>query len=332
MSFCYLCRMYNKQEITDIVNKTIENIYFPKDPGTLYQPLEYMMSIGGKRLRPRLCLTTCDVFGRAIDSNVIIPALALEIFHTFTLIHDDIMDKADTRRGMPTVHSKWGDNCAILSGDVMLIMAYQFLAGYSGSHQQDILALFSKTAAEVCEGQQFDMDFEDMVEISMEDYLKMIGLKTAVLIACSAKMGVLMAGASEPVCNALYEFGYQLGMAFQVTDDYLDTFGDASIFGKKIGGDIENNKKSWLLVECMRSAEGADKDTLENLLAISDDMQTKVAGMQALYKKLGVDKNALHTIEYYHDLAILSLSGIDLSDAQKDCLMNFAKEMVYRNY
>src|SRR5574344_581899 len=162
-----------------------------------------------------------------IDSNVIIPALAREIFHTFTLIHDDIMDKADTRRGMPTVHSKWGDNCAILSGDVMLIMAYQFLAGYSGAHQQDILALFSKTAAEVCEGQQFDMDFEDMVDISMEDYLKMIGLKTAVLIACSAKMGVLMAGASEPVCNALYEFGYQLGMAFQVTDDYLDTFGDA---------------------------------------------------------------------------------------------------------
>ncbi|MCF0177199.1 MAG: polyprenyl synthetase family protein, partial [Bacteroidales bacterium] len=220
----------------------------------------------------------------------------------------------------------------ILSGDVMSIMAYQMMGAYKGANHASVLELFSKTAAEVCEGQQYDMDFEDLPLITMDEYLKMIGLKTAVLIACSAKMGALIAGSTSAQADALYNFGYQLGMAFQITDDYLDTFGDASVFGKKIGGDIENNKKTWLLVECLRLAAGNDKAELDSLIKMNDNLQKKVEDVRNLYLRLGIDKAALKAIEVYHDKAMQTLKEAGFNAEQIAYLADMAKEMVYREY
>ena len=324
--------MYTLQEIDSVIRKSVFAIDFKKEPSSLYEPLEYMLAIGGKRLRPRLCLTTFTLFKDNIDNNIILPALALELFHSFTLMHDDIMDNADIRRGVPTVRSKWDDNCAILSGDAMFVQAYQFLQGYKGPEFQKIVELFTDTAVKVMEGQQYDMNFEGMQVIVMEDYLKMIGLKTAALIACSAKLGAVIAGAPDQMCDALYEFGWNLGMAFQITDDYLDTFGDPAIFGKKIGGDIENNKKTWLLVKCQKLATGEDRPYLEGLLAQEEDLPAKVATMQALYKKLKVDSQALDAIGQYHEKALAILQDIDLDRDQRACLIEFARGMVYRRF
>jgi geranylgeranyl diphosphate synthase type II len=324
--------MYTLQEIDSVIRKSVFAIDFKKEPSSLYEPLEYMLAIGGKRLRPRLCLTTFTLFKDNIDNNIILPALALELFHSFTLMHDDIMDNADIRRGVPTVRSKWDDNCAILSGDAMFVQAYQFLQGYKGPEFQKIVELFTDTAVKVMEGQQYDMNFEGMQVIVMEDYLKMIGLKTAALIACSAKLGAVIAGAPDQMCDALYEFGWNLGMAFQITDDYLDTFGDPAIFGKKIGGDIENNKKTWLLVKCQKLATGEDRPYLEGLLAQEEDLPAKVAAMQALYKKLKVDSQALDAIGQYHEKALAILQDIDLDRDQRACLIEFARGMVYRRF
>ena len=324
--------MYTLQEIDSVIRKSVFAIDFKKEPSSLYEPLEYMLAIGGKRLRPRLCLTTFTLFKDNIDNNIILPALALELFHSFTLMHDDIMDNADIRRGVPTVRSKWDDNCAILSGDAMFVQAYQFLQGYKGPEFQKIVELFTDTAVKVMEGQQYDMNFEGMQVIVMEDYLKMIGLKTAALIACSAKLGAVIAGAPDQMCDALYEFGWNLGMAYQITDDYLDTFGDPAIFGKKIGGDIENNKKTWLLVKCQKLATGEDRPYLEGLLAQEEDLPAKVAAMQALYKKLKVDSQALDAIGQYHEKALAILQDIDLDRDQRACLIEFARGMVYRRF
>ena len=324
--------MYTLQEIDSTIRKSVFAIDFKKEPSSLYEPLEYMIAVGGKRLRPRLCLTTFTLFKDNIDNNIILPALALELFHSFTLMHDDIMDNADIRRGVPTVRVKWDDNTAILSGDAMCIVAYQFLQGYKGPEFQRIIELFTETAVKIMEGQQYDMDFEGRQVIVMDDYLKMISLKTAALIACSAKMGAVIGGASDQVCDALYEFGWNLGMAFQITDDYLDTFGDPAIFGKKIGGDIENNKKTWLLVKCQKLATGEDRPYLEGLLSQTEDMPAKIAAMQALYKKLKVDSQALDAIGQYHEKALAILQDIGLDRDQRACLTEFARGMVYRRF
>ena len=215
--------MIQEKHIEEALKQLFGTLTFTPEPAGLYDPLRYMMEIGGKRIRPRLCLTTYSLYKDDLTEEILSPAAALEVFHSFTLIHDDIMDKADVRRGVPTVYKKWNENTAILSGDVMSIESYKLLAKAPASVLPEALALFSKTAAEVCEGQQYDMDFEDMESVPMEDYLKMIGLKTAVLIACSAKMGALIGGASAQECDLLYKFGYDIGLAFQIADDWLDT-------------------------------------------------------------------------------------------------------------
>lgn len=324
--------MYSLQEIDQIIRKAICTIEFKHEPSNLYEPLEYMMAIGGKRLRPKLCLTTFCLFKDNIDSNILMPSLALELFHSFTLMHDDIMDNADIRRGKPAVHSKWGENSAILCGDALSIMSLKFLEGYKGPEFRSLVELFSDMAVLVMEGQQYDMDFEDLQVITMDDYLKMIGLKTAALIACSAKMGAIIGGASEQMCEQLYQFGWDLGMSFQITDDYLDTFGDQSVFGKKVGGDIINNKKTWLLVQCQKLVSGEDRVALENLLAQTEDMPGKVAAMQALYKKLKVDALAIDAIGAYYDRAMEVLLSTSLDSDQKAVLTEFAKGMVFRKY
>ncbi len=323
--------MYSRTELDNIIFRSICSIDFNREPRGLYEPLEYMMSIGGKRLRPRLCLTAFNLFSDNIDENILGPAVALEIFHNFTLLHDDIMDCADTRRGQLTVYKKWNENVAILSGDVMSIMAYQYLAHYNGSRRDRVLEMFSDTAAKVCEGQQYDMEFEDIPFITMDDYMNMIGLKTAVLIACSVGLGAIIAGASDEQTEALYNYAYQLGLAFQITDDYLDTFGNASVFGKKIGGDIRNNKKTWLLVESFRVADHGQRAELDRILAMGEDEAgKKIEAMKEMYQMLGVRTAAIASIEEYHRKAMAALEGKGFSAEQITRLKEFAAELVHR--
>jgi len=323
--------MYSRTELDNIIFRSICGINFNKEPKGLYEPLEYMISIGGKRLRPRLCLTAYNLFRDDIDEEILGPSVALEIFHNFTLLHDDIMDRSDTRRGQLTVHKKWNENTAILSGDVMSIMAYQYLARYKGERRARVLEMFSDTAAKVCEGQQYDMEFEDLPFITMDDYMNMIGLKTAVLIACSAGMGAVIAGASDEQADAIYQFAYQIGLAFQITDDYLDTFGNQSVFGKKIGGDIRNNKKTWLLVESFRVADSSQRTELDRILRMGEsEADSKIEAMKEMYQKLGVREAALVAIEDYHKKAMEALAGKGFSAEQKAQLKDFAEELVHR--
>lgn len=324
--------MYTIQEFQTIVNRGLAALDFNMEPAELYNPLEYMISIGGKRLRPVTCLMTYNLFSDKIEKFILNPALALEIFHGFTLIHDDIMDKADIRRGQPTVYKKWNSNIAILSGDVMSIKSYELLSACPNEKLPEALALFSKTAAQVCEGQQYDMNYEELPLITMEDYLAMIGLKTAVLIACSAKMGAIIAGADEKVCNTLYDFAYQLGIAFQIKDDYLDTFGESNIFGKSIGGDILNNKKTWLWVETFKRITAANRERLDYLLSLKADRAAeKIAGMQELYVELGVKKAAEEAIAAYHREALALVANLGFSPAQKQQLEEYADMLINRN-
>ena len=236
--------MISETQIDDILKSLFETIQFAPEPAGLYDPLRYMIAGGGKRLRPRLCLTTYSLYRDEISDEVLQPAAGLEVFHTFTLIHDDIMDRSPLRRGNPTVWKKWNEDTAILSGDVMCIDSYRRIAQAPQEVLGKVLRLFNRTAAQVCEGQQHDMDFENETTVTMSRYMQMIGLKTAVLIACAAKMGAILGGASDEEAGLLYNYGYALGLAFQVADDYLDAFGDEKVFGKPIGGDIVNGKKS----------------------------------------------------------------------------------------
>ena len=323
--------MYSQKDIETMVRKAIFAIEFKKEPPTLYEPLEYMMAIGGKRLRPRLCLTTYSLFKDNIDNNIIMPSLALELFHSFTLMHDDIMDHADLRRGKPAIHAKWGENSAILCGDALSIMSLKFLEGYKGPEFRRLVEMFSDMAVLVMEGQQYDMDFEDIQVITMEDYLKMIGLKTAALIACSAKMGAVIAGAPEHVCDALYDFGWELGIAFQITDDYLDTFGNEKIFGKKIGGDILNNKKTWLLVESFRRADIDRRKTLEAILKTdSSQPAEKVETVRRIYIDLGVREAAEAEILAWHRKAREALARAGFDPERTVHLETFAQQLIHR--
>ena len=323
--------MYTLSEIDSIVERNIIHLPLNGEPQELYDPLKYMLSLGGKRVRPRLCLAIYSLFKDNLDANVIYPAIALEIFHSFTLIHDDIMDKADVRRNNPTVHKKWGENIAILSGDVMFIKAYQLLEKSKPEHLLPLLNLFSKTAADVCEGQQFDMNYETMPLITIEEYINMIALKTGALIACAAKMGAIMAGVDNKKADLFYQFGRKIGIAFQITDDYLDTYGDYKLFGKKIGGDIVMNKKSWLLVESFRVSDGEQKRRLRSALAMSGDDQAKIDTMKALYDEMQIKQRAEKEIERYYNEAIESLKEVEVNEAQRAIKIDFANKITYRN-
>ena len=323
--------MYAIEELDKYVENGLSALNFKIDPKELYEPIEYMISIGGKRLRPELCLLTYNLFSDKIDKPILYPALALEIFHGFTLIHDDIMDQAELRRGQQTVYRKWDNNVAILSGDVMSIKAYELLANCPGEVLPQVLSLFSRTAAQVCEGQQYDMNFENIPYITMEDYISMISLKTAVLIACSAKMGALIAGAPEKVAQALYDFAYTLGIAFQIQDDFFDTFGQGNVFGKKIGGDILNNKKTWLLVESYKVADNQQRQQLDNIMAMTTQQaEEKIAAMQQMYCTLGIKESAQKTIMEYYNNALEIIGKLDLTPAQTGQLKKFADKLIKR--
>ncbi len=322
-----------ENHIENAVNELFANLKFTAEPAGLYDPLRYMMEIGGKRIRPRLCLLAYSLFKEDMNPSILGPAAALEVFHSFTLIHDDIMDKADVRRGVPTVYRKWDENTAILSGDVMSIESYKLLAQAPAEVLPKALELFSTTAAEVCEGQQYDMDFEDMESVPMEDYLKMIGLKTAVLIACSAKMGALIGGADDRTCDLLYRFGYDLGLAFQIADDWLDTYSDPKVFGKAIGGDILNNKKSWLMTRAFEKAGERRSELLEAMaMPIDTDEQkaAKISKVIGIYDSLGIGEDAKNEIIKLHAQALAHVETLDLRPEAAVALENYAKNLIGR--
>ena len=305
--------MIDAKMISAEVERLFSSVEFTPEPAGLYDPLRYMISIGGKRLRPTLCLTACALFKDELPAEALDCAAALEVFHTFTLIHDDIMDRSPLRRGVPTVWKKWNEDTAILSGDVMLIDAYKRIAKAPAHCHSEVMDLFSRTAAEVCEGQQFDMEFESRNDVPMAEYEQMIGLKTAVLIACSAKIGALVAGAPKEACEALYRYGYQLGMAFQIADDYLDAYGDEKVFGKPIGGDIINRKKSWLTIRALEKAD-SPKAFMQSFNMEADSLearQAKISAVKLFYDTLGVPADARAEIRRYSDLALEAVKGLE---------------------
>ena len=327
--------MIQETHIESALKELFENLKFTPEPAGLYDPLRYMIEIGGNRIRPRLCLTTYSLFKDSLCEEILAPASALEVFHSFTLIHDDIMDKADVRRGVPTVYRKWDENTAILSGDVMSIESYKLIAKAPVSVLPQVLNLFSQTAAEVCEGQQYDMDFENMQHVPMEAYMKMIGLKTAVLIACAAKMGAIIGGATQEQCELLYKYGYDLGLAFQVADDWLDTFGDPKVFGKAIGGDILNNKKTWLMIKALEKASEAEKEALHKAMSMpletEQEKAAKIAAVIKIYEALDIREEAKQEIVRLHEQAMGYVSQIGLPEEAITPLRNYAAALIGRN-
>ena len=324
--------MISEKQICEQVKMMFKDIEFTREPKGLYDPLRYMIEIGGKRVRPSLCLTTYSFFRDEFDEGILSPATALEVFHSFTLMHDDIMDHSPLRRGMPTVWKKWNEDTAILSGDVMLIDAYRRISKAPHEVLGRVMSLFSTTAAQVCDGQQYDMDFESESEVPMEDYRKMIGLKTAVLLACSAEMGAIIGGASEEVCKALYNYGYELGMAFQVADDYLDAFGDEKVFGKPIGGDIVNGKKSWLTVRTLEKTDDREGflKAFGELADDSDSREAKIGKVKKYYSDCAVDSDAKIEIAGFTWKALEAVSNIGLKPENIEMLRNFAEKLVGR--
>lgn len=301
-----------------------------KEPKNLYEPINYILGLGGKRLRPILTLMTADLFGGnfkdALDS-----AMAIEVFHNFSLVHDDIMDDAPLRRGKTTVHEKWDVNTGILSGDAMLINSYQFFESYSPEIFKKLTSLFSKTAIEVCEGQQYDVDFESRDDVTIPEYLKMIEYKTAVLVAAAMKMGAIIANASQDDTEAIYEFGKNLGIAFQLQDDYLDVFGDPETFGKQVGGDIIENKKTFLFLKSLEYAEKEQREGLLHLYSLKpEDSGTKVETVKSIFMESGAVKEAKKEINGYTQKAFDALTTISIPDANKAILKQFGENLMKR--
>lgn len=317
------------QEYLDLVNQAIAAIPYPEQPNQLYEPIAYHMALGGKRIRPVLALMACDAMGGSPDV-AIDSAVGIEMFHNFTLLHDDVMDNADVRRGKPTVHRRWNDNTAILSGDTMLTIATQYIAR---SANWQVMDLFNKTAIEIYEGQQWDMDFENRNDVTVDEYIMMIRLKTSVLMGCALKTGALIADAADKDADLLYEAGVNMGLAFQLMDDMLDVWGDPETFGKEIGGDIMNNKKTFLLINAMQLAQGDDADELRHWL--NDQYATredKVRGVTALYERLGVRQMAERAIAHFNDLAIDAFNQVKMSDEDKAAFIALANKLAGRNY
>ena len=301
--------------------------HFPEQPASLYEPNEYFLKLGGKRVRPVLCLMGNELFDEIIP-DAWHAATAIELFHNFTLIHDDIMDKAPLRRGEQTVHTKYNDSTALLAGDVMMVKAYEYLNKISSLYLGKVLSLFNKTAIEVCEGQQMDMDYESQNNVSMNDYLRMIELKTSVALAASLKIGALLGGGGERNQNLLYEFGRKLGIAFQLQDDYLDAFGDKNKTGKQVGGDILANKKTFLLIHAMESS--SHKKELEELINTSS--KDKVEKVVSVYRKSKADEWALQLKNQYFDEALNHLEDIAVLSKRKEPLRDLALFLVQRDF
>ena len=318
-------------KLVDTINKEIAASSFGEDPAELYEPIRYMMALGGKRLRPLLTLLGYSLWKE--DPGVVLrPAIAVEVFHNFTLMHDDIMDRAPIRRGQPTVHEKWNENIAILSGDVMLVKAYDFLLDAPPAILKGVLQKFNQCAAEVCEGQQLDMNFESRQKVSQEEYLHMIRLKTAVLLGFSLELGAMLAGAPEAAAKQLYQFGTNIGIGFQLQDDLLDVYADKTKFGKQVGGDILSNKKTFLLINALEKAEGPTADQLQNWLQREQfEPEEKVAAVTTIYEQLGIRELTEAKMDEYFEEAFRVLSQLELAEEQKSRLLSFTHQLIMRD-
>ena len=311
------------------INKYIESLPLEVEPKGLYEPIRYVLSLGGKRIRPALMMMAYELWKDG--SEEILPqAVALETYHNFTLLHDDVMDNADVRRGKPTVHKKWNENTAILSGDNMLVLAFKWMQG-AKVNSAEVLATFTHTAIEINHGQQYDVDFESRNDVAEAEYIEMIRLKTSILLACAVKIGALLADAPKEDTDNLYRFGEAMGLAFQLQDDYLDVYGDPAVFGKAIGGDITSNKKTYMLINALQKAEGNDKAELERWIAAKDfDRAEKVAAVTAIYNKLGIDSMAKAKMEEYYQQAIKALDAVNVAEEKKKPLRDYAAKMMKR--
>lgn len=322
--------MHGLEKYSELLQENLTQVISVKEPIQLYEPISYIVSLGGKRLRPILTLLTCDFFG-CNAKQAVNAAMAVELFHNFSLIHDDIMDSAPLRRGEQTVHEKWDVNTGILSGDAMLILAYQLFEEYEPSLFRQLAKLFSKTAIEVCEGQQYDVDFETRDDVTIPEYLKMIDYKTAVLIGAAMKMGAIVANASESCKEHIYQFGRNLGIAFQLQDDYLDAFGDPKTFGKQVGGDIITNKKTYLYLTALQKGTSQDKDTLTQLYSITPkNSEDKIDTIKELFVSTGAAKETLDAIENYTKTAFDLLDNIKISEDRKEQLRDFGNWLMKR--
>ncbi len=315
--------MESTNTFLDFITEALVSIPYPKQPNGLYAPIKYTLDGGGKRIRPVLMLATCSALGGNYQ-DCKDQAIGIEMFHNFTLLHDDVMDNADIRRGRPTVHRRWNEATAILSGDAMLTMATQYIG-----HNPAILDLFNRTAMEIYEGQQYDMDFEHRTDVTVDEYMEMIRLKTSVLLGCACRIGAIIAGANEVAQQAFYDYGINLGLAFQLQDDYLDTYGNPLVFGKEIGGDIINDKKTWLLINALNEDKSG---VIDKYLGVKNDDQAKILAVKQVYDSLNLPTRCHDLINVYIERAIDSIGSLDLTADAREYFVNLAKKSSTRTH
>ena len=324
--------MLNSNDVLTLVNDYLAHIAYERKPESLYEPIKYVLSLGGKRIRPSLLLLAYNLFKD--DPKTVLPvACALETYHNYTLLHDDLMDNADLRRGHMTVHKRWNANTAILSGDSMLVLAFNQMLQCEKSKLSDILSLFTITALEIGEGQQYDMDFESRNDVTESEYIEMIRLKTSVLLACATKMGAILADAPEQDAENLYRFGEKVGLAFQLQDDYLDVYGDPKVFGKAIGGDIACNKKTYMLINALALADTKQRKVLTDWLDMpAADPQEKIAAVTEIYNEIGINRMAENKIRAFFQEGLLFLEKVNVEADRKQELLAYTREMMKREY
>ena len=322
--------MFTSSELLEKINHHVASLGFSRAPYQLYEPISYVLSMGGKRIRPVLMLMAYNLYREDID-KILGPATGIEVYHNHTLLHDDLMDRADRRRGKETVHKVWGDNAAILSGDAMLLLAYRYMLQCPEACVEQVTSLFTETAIEICEGQQMDMEFEQRRDVAEEEYLEMIRLKTSVLLAASLKIGAILGGATPEDAQRLYEFGQNMGLAFQLKDDLLDVYGDVAVFGKNIGGDILCNKKTFLLIKALEYADAAQLDCLNRWLDAVDYVpQEKIDAVTDVYNQIGIKELCEQKIAMYSAAAKENLLAVDLPAEKKVELMKIVEKMMHR--
>ncbi|MDL2245674.1 polyprenyl synthetase family protein [Parabacteroides sp. OttesenSCG-928-J18] len=322
--------MFSFQQILAQIESEIHRLQLDYPPKSLYDPIEYILSLGGKRIRPALALMAYNMYQEDL-TPAMQPALGIEVFHNFTLLHDDLMDEADKRRHKPTVHKLWNPNVAILSGDAMLIVAYRLMGETQEPHLKEVLDLFTQTALEICGGQQYDMEFESRMDVSEEEYLEMIRLKTAVLLACSLKTGAILGGASPEDADHLYAFGINIGLAFQLQDDLLDVYGDTETFGKNIGGDILCNKKTFLLINALKRASESQRETLMEWIGKTDyDPLEKIAIFTFIYNEMKLEQLVKAKMQDYYQAALVHLEALQVAPERLEELKSVCNQLLYR--
>ena len=322
--------MQTSKEILKKINDFIDQLPYERKPQSLYDPVKYVLSIGGKRVRPVLMLLAYNMY-KEDPERILMPACALETYHNYTLLHDDLMDNADVRRGVPTVHRKWDANTAILSGDSMLVLAYHRMLQCDADKQPEVMSLFTETALEIGEGQQYDMEFENRNDVTEAEYIEMIRLKTSVLLACALKIGAILAGASSEDADNLYKFGEQIGLAFQLQDDLLDVYGDPKVFGKAVGGDITCNKKTYMLINAFQRANDNQRAELERWVTAKDfERNEKVAAVTDIYNQIGIRQICEEKINYYFEESKKYLAKVNVADERKQILRQYTAEMMKR--